>query len=1262
SQPEELLTDAMPLIVAFEEYGRVYRDDIGTSYLFDQRDLGGLLDIVMENRGTVGPVKFAEVGAGTGGLTTRILPKLHNIDDQYWITDISSGFFDKLNQQFRPYQGVARYCPWDIVQPKPAAIDEKLDLILGSNVLHATSNIRAALSNISDALDDGGFLLLHEVTDGFAAVVGLWGFLTELWDFNDPEVRDHGPILSNEAWPALLSECGFEVVAQRTDGSMHTIFLCKKMTAPLPSETPIFFSDDAIGELQSALDQAAVERDRVVWAVGDHLGTPGLAGLSNCVRREPDGDLLRTAFIDTDYTNGVQRAGDLTDAEWTELRRRDLAMNVYKDGVWGSYRAIPLEPKRQRAHDHITLNIDFAGDLSSLYWCDAPKHRAEDFICDVHYTSLNFKDVMIATNKISAADLGGSAWRAFLGEFAGVMPDGRRVMGCGGDAFSNRSYRTLGSMPDVWTVPDHWSLADAATVPIVYSTIYLGLVMRAGLQRGQRILIHSGSGGIGQAAIHVARSFGCEIFTTVGTDEKRAFVRELFPDIADSHIGSSRDTTFEDMVLDATDGEGVHIVLNALADDKLQASLRVLARYGQFVEIGKFDMVANTPIGMKMFLREVSVHGVGLDNYLADGNDTVLGQIAELVREGIDNGAVVPLTHTIFPKDEVESAFRYMAQGKHVGKVLLDMRPSEEKPYRSRPHFWADPDKSYLITGGLGGFGFELAGWLVDRGARYVTLAGRSGIKNGYQHYHIGQWRKRGVTIDVTQADVTTEEGTRQLLEQAQVSAPLGGIFHLAMILKDSLWTNQTQERFDEVVQVKKKGSEHLDAASRELCPALDHFVMFSSLVGGWGNAGQTSYAYGNAAMDRLCERRKKEGLPAVSIQWGPVGDVGFVSENRDYVSVESVNMREQSLRSCLSVLDNYLLQDEPVVLSVVMPTRATVADAGADATASGERTLDSLFLDVRTILGIPEGDVISDETTFVDLGIDSLMTVELTSKLQKDYGLRMSLAKSRALSMGQLRDLFNASSLADRGAAPDAESSDTVSADADSGIFVTIRAAENPPEALYFVGGFATEPMIAVQEIPQPPEGSVTVVRFENSPSMDVLAEAWVDHIAALPASAKTVRMVGHSTGALIVHRLQAHLEAPEVRARLGKRQIHSTTVSPPRADVFWPLRDITADELNRASKRAVVEHVRANPLFEQVDLMEPEKVRAQVRFIVADHFYDKRMGKVDVTVLPSEDPLAWSGDDAAGYAADIQIVAGTHDLRGIHLDEVFASGVPRA
>ncbi|PNF15231.1 hypothetical protein B7P43_G14038, partial [Cryptotermes secundus] len=367
----------------------------------------------------------------------------------------------------------------------------------------------------------------------------------------------------------------------------------------------------------------------------------------------------------------------------------------------------------------------------------------------VYYSALNFRDVMTATGKLgyevfTKSRLNQHCLQGL--EFSGRNTKGQRVFGMGN--YGSMSTMVMADNDLLWTVPEHWTLEDAATVPVVYGTVYYGLVLNGHMKKGESVLIHAGSGGVGQAAINICLHAGCTVFTTVGTEEKREFIKKQFPQLTDHNIGNSRDTSFEQLIMLETNGRGVDLVLNSLSDEKLQASLRCLAIGGRFLEIGKADLVNNKQLGMEIFLKETSFHGVMLD-FLFSASSEKKKVLCDLIVEGIKSGAVKPLVRNVFAEDEVEQAFRYMAAGKHIGKVLLKIRQEEDKKLvvpsprfiQASPQYYCSPAYTYIIAGGLGGFGLELADWLVLRGARKLVLTSRYGLKTGYQSLRVRIWR-----------------------------------------------------------------------------------------------------------------------------------------------------------------------------------------------------------------------------------------------------------------------------------------------------------------------------------------------------------------------------------------------------------------------------------------------------------------------------------------------------------------------------------------
>lgn len=611
---------------------------------------------------------------------------------------------------------------------------------------------------------------------------------------------------------------------------------------------------------------------------------------------------------------------------------------------------------------------------------------------------------MIATGKLPPdalpLELQGSNDCVLGLEFSGhVSGTSSRVMGI--LPVKALSTRVVTRPEFTWPVPTGWGLEEAASVPVVYCTAYYSLLCRGRLRPGESVLVHSGSGGVGQAAISIALSLGCQVFTTVGSQQKVDFLLARFPGLARDHILHSRTVQFEQDILNMTRSRGVNVVLNSLAGDKLQASLRCLSRHGRFLEIGKYDMSENNPVGMAVFLKNVSFHGILLDALFEEGN-CEWEEVRGLMEAGMRSGVVQPLPTTCFYNDQLEQAFRFMSQGKHIGKVVLNTRDQAgHLPSVVVPRFSCPPDKSYVVTGGLGGFGLELVQWLAEQGARHVTVTSRSGARSSYQRWVVERLRRGGVDVRVATYDTTTAQGVAQLLSEA--GKPVTGIFHLAGVLRDGLLENLTVSQFEEVFRAKVSTALHLDTLSRDLCPELAHFVCFSSVVSGRGNSGQCNYAAANSALERLCEGRARAGLPGLAIQWGAIGDVGM-AHSMVGNDANIGGTYPQRIWDCLSTMSRAMALSSAVVSSVVLADKANKgsAESGTD-----------LVLVVANILGAADPTKLDHTTSLGDLGLDSLMGVEVKQALDR-ADIRLSSKEIRNLTLSDIKKLQDGGGTAD--------------------------------------------------------------------------------------------------------------------------------------------------------------------------------------------------------------------------------------------------------
>jgi len=345
-----------------------------------------------------------------------------------------------------------------------------------------------------------------------------------------------------------------------------------------------------------------------------------------------------------------------------------------------------------------------------------------------------------------------------------------------------------------------------------------------------------------------------------------------------------------------------------------------------------------------------------------------------------------------------------MASGKHIGKVVIKVRDEETqkvlqpatKLINAISRTYMHKEKSYILVGGLGGFGLELANWLITRGAKKLILTSRSGVKTGYQSLMVRRWVEKGVQVSIDTNDMTTLKGAQKMLRDAAKMGPVGGIFNLAAVLRDGLMENQTEADYKAVCVPKVDGSKHLDAASRELCPDLDYFICFSSVSCGRGNIGQVSYGLANSAMERICEARQAVGLPGLSIQWGAIGDTGLVLENLGDNDTVVGGTLPQRMASCLQTMDTFMQQPHAVLASMVIAEKRK-ADASGGV---------SLLSCIANILGLKDTKNINDSSTLADLGMDSLMGAEIKQTLERNFDLVMSAQEIRNLTFGNMKSL----------------------------------------------------------------------------------------------------------------------------------------------------------------------------------------------------------------------------------------------------------------
>ncbi len=505
---------------------------------------------------------------------------------------------------------------------------------------------------------------------------------------------------------------------------------------------------------------------------------------------------------------------------------------------------------------------------------------------EVEAAGINFRDVLLALGVIPNETAHAPAATAVSREIRpGIECAGRVVsigegvagLGVGDPVIALARQGTMAShvtTPSVLVTrrPAAFSAAQGASVPVAYLTAWYALEKVGRLRPGERVLIHAATGGVGLAAVQWAQHVGAEIYATAGTAEKR----ELLEEMGVRFVSDSRSDRFVADVLKWTRDEGVDVVLNSLSGDLIAKSFSLLRPFGRFVELGVRDYYANNALPLRPFLKSLSFSLVDLLGMLVERPAWVGDLLKELLGQ-FEAGALSPPKVETFAISHVEDAFRKMAQGGHTGKLALALRDDEATVLVPTERVAGiRGDGSYVVTGGLGGLGLSIAGWLARGGAKHIVLIGRSGAATDDQRKTVAAIEARGTSVTVAAIDVADRAALAAVLAAVPNDRPLRGVFHAAGVLDDGLLADQTKARFRKVMDPKIRGAWNLHTLTRDA--DLDLFVLYASVNGLLGAPAQGNYAAANVFLDALAHHRRANGLPAISIDWGVFSEVGLAA------------------------------------------------------------------------------------------------------------------------------------------------------------------------------------------------------------------------------------------------------------------------------------------------------------------------------------------------------------------------------------------------
>ncbi|WP_167858463.1 type I polyketide synthase [Methylobacterium nonmethylotrophicum] len=977
---------------------------------FDARDLSGAL--------APGGLAFV-VAPGQGLMETLLFPEAEALDAEAALAGLGLAGFETgtpLGAEPGPFLVLAR-------RPASDAVPDTAGAVAGGGA--------ARLLLVGEAEAGSAFVARAAAALAAAGQAVRTRTLTAA-DLNDEamaalvaEESDVGEVVHLAGWAATPEEAA-DILAGQDLRCLSTILLARAIEA-----RAVEVADYApVLTLVTRHASAGPDAREAV----DPFQAP-LRGLGRVIANEQPS--LGVRLIDVHAAADDGQAGE--DIAAALLRRDAETETLLRDGLRfvsrarlssGAEQARIARPSAAGAPPQ-AFRLDFrpGGGLDSLHLRGIERREPGpgEIEIAVKAAGLNFRDVLWAMGVLpeEAVEKGFSGPTIGMecaGEVVRVGPGvtthavGDRVIAFASSCFASHVTTSAGSAAPM---PAGLSHEAAATIPTAFVTAWYALDHLARLEPGETVLIHGAAGGVGLAALQIAKLRGAIVFASAGSADKQRLVRTMGAD----HVVSSRSLAFADDIMRLTGGRGVDVVLNSLAGEAITKGLQVLKPFGRFLEIGKRDLYANNRIGLRPFRQNLSYFGIDADTLLVERPD-LARRVFEAVLAAMARGDLRPLPHQAIPVSRAVEAFRAMQQSRHIGKLVVSMETgAAAMPVVPAAAGVIRPGVTYLVTGGLSGFGLATARWLVARGATSLALLGRRGGEGAEERAALAELAAGGAAIRAFAADVSDPAAVAAVLAEIRAAmAPLKGVFHAAALIEDAPLIKVDRGLLHRVMAAKVIGAFALDRLTRE--DGLETFVLYSSSSAVVGNPGQGCYVAANSYLDALAQSRRAEGLPALSVGWGAIKDAGFLTRNRavqdmlaSRTGMEATPVRDafQELESLLAAeacrvsaaqfnlmrLGQMLAGARTPRFSGLVPQGVSMTVEGANSLAA---TLEALGEDERRALlltRIPEliarvvgtnAAQIGPDRPLSELGLDSLMAVELAEGLEQDIGRPVSV------------------------------------------------------------------------------------------------------------------------------------------------------------------------------------------------------------------------------------------------------------------------------
>ncbi|OGM44452.1 hypothetical protein ABOM_006955 [Aspergillus bombycis] len=1140
-----------PLYVMFGQ------DDLMARYYDSDMEMGPIPEqfeqLMSSMRFTFSNLKVLEVGAGTGGFTSRVLKSLHpvNADGEiegnciasYDFTDVSPSFFEKAKDRLAEWSRILNYKKLDLgVDPVSQGFTAaSYDMIVASNVLHATANIQQTLKNMHHLLRPGGKLLFLEGVRqetvysniSFSALPGWW--------LGQEREREWCPYISKEQWHTYLCGSGFSGVDVSISSSHYPefnklgIMLSTAVQPPLmansstvmiictepeggsvgallqdyfnkqtgipncamlhPSQlldtnlngvvcisllelySPILgdLDENSFAQVKHILSTCA----RMIWVTGAEDPRNSMAaGLIRTLRWERDSQDLNLVTVAVDAQGSpadqiLRAISDIYQYQFINVGGRIERVNAeYKlvDGQIHTNRVVdnvdateaissqfsepePVPSKWPGMVRPIKLQIGQPGGLDSLHWVTdgdmSQPLNPSDIEVEIRAVGINFRDLLTVMGELPQATIGGEAAGVItrVGSAVGKFNVGDRVAYFGDPRYVG-AFRTLGRADEslAMRIPDEFDFEQAASMPVIYTTVIYSLKNVVRLEEGESVLIHAGAGGVGQAAIQYAQFVGAEVFTTVSTAEKKELLMKEY-NIPEDHIFSSRDMAFAAGIKKLAPG-GVDVILNSLSGEALRQSWDCIAPFGRFIEIGKRDIQTGGKLDMEPFLKNAVFASVDLLTVAKHRPQVFVKLYDELGKLWSEGKIRQPQPVTKYTYSNIQAGLRSLQLGQSVGKIVCV--PSDEQiPVLPEPEspFELDSNGSYILAGGLGGIGRSIAYWMASKGGKHLIFLSRSHGLSSAAGEMISTLQSMDCQPHVFCCDIADEQRLGATVKEIQANyPPIRGCINCSVSWADSAFENMTYNEWRTSIKSKVNGSWNLHS----ILPSKDlqFFVMLSSVAGVVGNRSQANYNAGNTFQDALARHRISRGLPGASVDLGAVVSVGFMAENKEYVRHTMKIANHHREDQMLAIID-YLLDPRRVLTETTcqlvcglstqsdyekrgipaprhlqypmfMHLQGTISNEEVQGSKTDQYHVQALLAAARTeveaadvvlngirkrlstILSVSESDI-DPSCSIRENGVDSLIEMEFRTWVSKDLGATIAKGDMSTKSVAEL-------------------------------------------------------------------------------------------------------------------------------------------------------------------------------------------------------------------------------------------------------------------